>query len=264
MTTIGVMSSVPYESSFKNALEPNVPGVAFITPQDDATDLKQVVRNLNNKVDCIVTLGGFIAYAAAARYSTKPFFSVAGEVPNPVAAKCWGGVSLESWTYNKDRVKYLIQQGYNTKGAISLYYNPNSRIARDEVNDWKNNLYPNYRTAQGENVLVKNPIKAMKTSTNDDGDFDSTGNNINSTAVIVSPDPFFHKKHNPLVSKLNTVANLYVCYPLQNYGDSHPNGGSAVLYGPKLEEAITRLAGVITSALAAGKAMPFSKSRTQY
>jgi hypothetical protein len=261
MATIGIMSSINYEKSFQDALENNVnvSGVSFHHPaEDNATDLVQAVKNLlAAKVDYIVTLGGYIAYSAAATTSTVPFFSLTGEIPTMLAAKCWGGVSLESWAHNKDRVEYLIGQGYNTETAISLYYNQNSGLATDEVNDWTNNLYPNYKTAGSGYVLVQNPITAMKSKKNDENDFDTTADNILSGAVIVSPDPFFHEKHDKLVGKLNKKT-LYVCYPLQNYADAKPKKGSAVLYGPKLEDAITTLAGLINSALTKGTGVGFS------
>ena|ERR1700730_4674852 len=267
MPTIGVMSSIPYKgTSFQTALETNVnvSGVSFYpNPEDDAPDLVKAVKNLlAANVNYIVTLGGYAAYDAAANNSTVPLFSLAGEIPNPVAANCWGGKSLESWGYNEERVKYLINtKNFNKEGAISLYYNQNSSIASDELGNWTNTLYPKYKNSNSEYILVKTPIPAMKKKgTNDEKDFDTTVDNIQSSAAIVSADPFFHKKHDALVGKFNKT-KLFVCYPLQNYGDANPklNTGSAILYGPKLEDAITALAGVINSALTACKAEDFSK-----
>jgi hypothetical protein len=270
--TIGIVSSIPYETSFQSALENNVSNVDFATPDDDendvATNLANAVKDLvQRQVNYIVTLGGVNPYNAAADTNNNPstkFFSLIGEIPASSAANCWGGVSLESWANNEKRVKYLISKGYDSEGAISLYYNQNSGMQSNEVDDWMTNLYPNFKTPQGKYVLVKTAVKAMKVDgANNENDFATTVNNIASAAVIVSAAPFMHKKHNKLVAALNNRQvngnYIYVCYPLQNYAVAKPRKNYATVYTQTIEDGITSLAGVITAALSAKKAQSFKK-----
>jgi hypothetical protein len=87
MPTIGIVSSIPYEKSFKDALEKNVNvlNVTFPNPQDDAADLGKAVQyHVKAGVNYIVTLGGVNPYNAAADTTNNPsipFFSLMGETP---------------------------------------------------------------------------------------------------------------------------------------------------------------------------------------
>jgi hypothetical protein len=268
------VSTIPYETSFQDALEDNVANnvanVTFATPDDDNDDvpanLASAVQDLvGQNVDYIVTLGGVNSYNAAAdthNNPNTPFFSLMGEEPSP-PNNCWGGVSLESWASNGKRIKYLISKGYNTRGAISLYYDQNSGMSGHEINDWTNNLYPKYLTAGGDHILVQTPVKAMRIDgTNNDQDFAYTVNHIQSAAVIVSAAPFLHKNHNKLVDALNNrMVNgnyVYACYPLRQYERAKPRPNHATVYNQKLDDAITTLAEVITAAITAGQQQPFT------
>jgi hypothetical protein len=265
MPTIGVVSSIPCERTFKDALEgtinANTVGGAtfnFKYHHDKApgSDLDKAVLDFNtggaDPADFIVTLGGRVAYEAAANHSKLPFVSLVGAIPSKPEKACYGGVSLESYLHNKERADYLIGLGYTATHSISLFYNQNSIIATEETNNWaalvNSGSYPQ---------LVTTPIKAMQNG-NNKSDYDATVNDIGSEAVIISADPFFQKTRKDLILALNTYfvpsrGTSYVCYPLYNYENPSlpPVKGHATLLGPKLEEAIKALGQVAMLAIAA-------------
>jgi hypothetical protein len=268
MPNIGVVSSIPYTSNtkYQKALENNVSGVTFLAAKDDKGDdlatLGQAVKDvITGGANYIVTLGGVNAYTAAATKANNPnipFFSLIGETPlNPLPDNCWGGVSLESWANNKTRVEYLITKGYKAKGSISLYYNQNSGMWAHETDNWMNTLYPAYLNANGDNILVKAPVKSMKNG-NNENNFDSTVLNVTSAAVIVSAHPFHNKRNDKLVAAFNG-ANIYACYPLKDYDGGNPKAYFATVYDLSIENAIKDLAGVITAALNSNSKQPFTK-----
>jgi hypothetical protein len=243
--SVGVASSIVIEQPFKDALinqlNPDVAGGVTPTYATD-TNVGNWVTDWNNAhpKDLIVTLGGRIAYEAAVAASSpiaqpKPFLSLMGAAPDTLPKGCVGGVSLESYAHNLERVKHLIAKGYN---SISLFYNQNApaSIRDDELSNWKS-------LAKYYSQVVPTPVAAM-------GNFATTVPTITAGAVIVSPDPSFNMSKDALVQAFNDRDNqhhdLYVCYPLHDHanGATNPNHGSATLLGPKLERAIKLLGAI--------------------
>ena len=244
--SIGIASSIAIEQPFKDALinQLNADVTGGVTPTyAPDTDVGKWVKTWNstNPQDLIITLGGRVAHEAAVAASSafpqpKPFMSLMGAAPDTLPKGCVGGVSLESYAHNLERVKHLIAKGYDT---ISLFYNgtaPQS-IRTEELNNWAS-------LATSNKQIVKTPVNAMLSNKNNSGDYAKTVPTIAKGAVIVSPDPYFHTSKDHLVDAFDhRKDDLYVCYPLHNHatGANKPTYGSATLLGPKLEQAIKLL-----------------------
>lgn len=260
--TIGVVASIKCEPSFKSYFEGALKGnLAAAVPYTQPTykdglgyrsaDLQSQIAYFNSpatQVGLIVTVGGNVAFNAAKDYAnanpaSKPFLSLVGAVPSAVPASCWGGVSLESWRKNEDRVLDLINNsGFAASQSISLFYNQNSAMSSDEINDWMrlSGIYPQ---------VNPNPVNAMLGGANNSSDYATSVADLYDGAVIISADPYFHRTREQLIQQLNIFVSQnpknYVTYPLYNYenrgGTNKPTPGHATLLGPRIEDAITVL-----------------------
>jgi hypothetical protein len=256
MASIGVLSSIPCDQSFKDFLQDqinaNVAAANTFTYKDDNTTialLDKAILDFNAghpvAVSWIITLGGRIAYdrmvaATSNNTNTLPFVSLLGAAPANPPNLCHGGVSLESYQHNADRVDYLVQQNGFGPDTISLFYNQYSPLQQDEINHWNNVIratYPN----------LGNPVQAFQGAAPTANDYATTVPNIPTQHVTVSADPFFHKTKGRLVAAFNGT-NKYVCYPLHNYENAnpHPNANFATLLGSTLEFAI-KVLGVVAA-----------------
>src|SRR5260370_33759190 len=132
--SVGVASSIlPIDQPFKNALinQLNADVAGGVTPAYPTdTDVGKWVTtwNTTNPQDLVITLGGRIAYDAAVAASSpiaqpKPFLSLMGAAPDTLPKGCVGGVSLERYAHNLERVQYLLGKRHN---RIALFYNQNA------------------------------------------------------------------------------------------------------------------------------------------
>jgi hypothetical protein len=281
--TIGVVATIKCEPRFRAYFEGAVQAnqaAGYTTPvyQDGLgyalADLQNAIQYFNtgpHNVGLIVTTGGLAAFNAANAYATAhpgcvPFLSLVGAVPAPLAAKCWGGVSLESYANNIKRVAYLVNShGFAGKNqSITLYYNSNSAMHAAELQNWQNTVVPAYQEAN------PTPVDAMMGGANNSSDYTTTAAELYPGGVIVSADPYFNRTRNQLIGALNTfIASSpqtnYVCYPLYDYdnngGSNQPTGGNASLLGPRLEEAVVLLGTLAALTINSGATLglPFLK-----
>ncbi len=251
--SIGVLSSIPCDE-FKNTLQDvinvNITGQNAFTYKDDRNTvalLQQAVQEFNAgnpvAVTWIITLGGRIAYDSivdVAAANAIPFVSLLGAAPANRPNLCHGGVSLESYGYNKYRVDYLVNQRGFDSGSISLYYSQYSHLAQAELDDW-NNVLPISFPGLGP------AVPAFTSAAPNAADYAHTVGNIPTQNVVISADPFFHKTKNRLVGPLNGT-NKYVVYPFHNYENARPapTHNFATVYGPTLDSAI-KVLGVIAA-----------------
>ena len=260
--SIGVISSIKCEASFKkafeNALNNNLTGGATITPTykctlgyDEAPLGNAVKQFVRAGVGLIVTFGGVVAFNAAnkvAYNSATPFLSLVGgtpdqngaQFPNPGTGQFYGGVSLESYAGNADRIAHLYDKGYQP-ADICLLYNPNSVMAGAEIAAWTGG--------------TTTPAAGDGAGNNDSSNYPAVFAAIREPAIVVSADPYFHHSRDDLIAAANG-SGKYVCYPLYNYrnkrGTNQPNHGHATLYGPKLEEAMSALGEMAAAVLNTG------------
>jgi hypothetical protein len=242
-----------------------------------AGDIKQGKKDLLNTDGCdvIATVGGNVVFEAIKGETDNPnFVSLFGEKPKTLPSTCLGGVSLNSWKSNADRIGYLTTKMGCTADQIGLYYNPNSAMSSDEVSDWDaNNSKVNGKSsatpfsgataAAGASPPGNDPSKF-------DADFAPAGTFFRSgvKVVIINADPFFQVYKERLIKAANNWltgnANRYVCYPLQDYqnvgGTNTPTTNRSTTYGPSLTTAYRLLGFLAWSAINYGDAGFFTAS----
>jgi hypothetical protein len=251
---IGVASTIQMgpklKAAFKAGLNnPNAnikytPGISY-----GKNKLQKAIESYNNKVDWIVTAGGLVAYDAAEKHAKKPFLSLVGAAPTTPGSRCYGGVSLESYKSNPDRIKQLGKSGFKDLSKIGLFQNPNSAMQADEADEWtgvKSNIVSCSVDKNGE----VNPSTYA-------ADFDKFPDDVD--AIVISADPFFQDTKDDLIAAAN-ASGKYICYPLQTYENlsgNKPSSKKAVLYGPSLEASYLLLGQRVALALSTGKPVPF-------
>lgn len=244
---IGVISTIrvptPLRTAFKSGL--NNPNVVIkvehaLSYNRNKLKAKILQFNADETIGLILTVGGLVAYQAAALFATKPFLSLVGDAPVNPAALCYGGVSMQSYRSNPDRVTYLGGKGF-APAQIGLIQNPNSAMATAEKAAWTG-ARPTLTAgvnANGDNDPTTYP-----------NDFANIPANL--TAIVLSADPFFQDTKDDLVAAANS-ANRYMCYPLQDYAAAAPAPThlKATAYGPALADPYTlmgeRAGSVLTS-----------------
>jgi hypothetical protein len=234
---IGVISTIrvpqPLRAAFKRGLNDN--GVTIkvehaLSYKRAALKRKIDQFNADKSIGLIVTVGGLIAFQAANALATKPFISLLGVTPASVGAKCFGGVTLQSFASNPGRIAHLRNKGFS-ESQIGLFQNPNSAMAQAEAAAWTG---------------AKPPILGGVDSSrdNDPNAFASDFNSLPAaiTALVLSGDPFFQDSKDDLVRAANG-SGRYMCYPFQDYGDGSPapTAGRATLFGPELTDPYTLL-----------------------
>jgi hypothetical protein len=191
---------------------------------------------ISDGCEFIAAVGGSIVLAAI--YSTSPiyFVSLVGAMPKNIGGYCQGGVSLESWASNKDRIDIVKRKlALANADNIALYRNDKSDMAGDEAADWTLQVAPS-------------TAKIYPTSGNYNTDFNG-GALIPASiqGIVVSSDPTFQQNKNDLVAAINTwvgaQANRYVVYPLQIFREATqpPATTKSTLYGPDLYQAYYKL-----------------------
>jgi hypothetical protein len=249
---IGVVSSIQIPPRFRNALRSSVkdelPGGAadFVFRPNVGYDPAALGAAINAfatdaTIGLIVTFGGLITFQAANNTTnnpSKPFISLIGGTPPGVTApgtgNFFGAVSLESYTGNPTRLDHLEGIGYG-RAQVTLLYNQRSGMSAEEVRLWS-----------GGPIVNKDD--------NDPTTYTSVFNTIQTRAVIVSSDPFFHDTREQLIAAAN-ASGKYMCYPLYDYrnrGGTMPARGRATLQGPRLREAIVTLGDMAAEVLVSG------------
>jgi hypothetical protein len=205
--------------------------------------------NSNGSVTHVVTVGGLAAAIAACAYGNanagaKPFLSLVGgtsaDFPGTAPpASFQGGVSLESFSHNGDRLDHLT--GRDGRGAhqlqdqdIALLINPDSAVGTAEQLRWP---------SDGGVIYTARSQTEIQTAFN-------TFASSHHKAVIISADPFFTQNMEYLIQQANPK-NKHVCYPFQEYkntgaGKTHPKHNNHTLHGPSLSDAYTRLGAIVS------------------
>jgi hypothetical protein len=223
--------------------------------------LNGAITGFNGSADLIVTAGGLVAYAAAVLTATKPFVSLFGAVPTNPPSLYRGGVSLESFGSNKDRIALLGTKAFGMQ-EIGLFCNQNSTMNQDEIPDWNFQIGANNQVFTGGN--------------------DNNGNNNSGVyaadlakippairALVISADPFFQDSKQQLIQACNAwIATgaaaappimRYICYPSlthANIGGTPPTPTKATLYGPDLVTAYSLLGQLALVALRTSASVP--------
>ncbi len=181
--------------------------------------------NADSRIGMIITVGGLIAYRAAEVLARKPFICLVGLEPATPGANCYGGVSLQSFAANPDRIRHLGTKGF-APNQIGLLQNPNSAMAAEEAEAWG-----------GARPITKGGVDG--TGGNDPSVFPQNFAAMPAaiTAVVVSADPFFQESKNELVAAADG-SGKYICYPVQDYGGATPPPThlKATLFGPALKD----------------------------
>jgi len=252
---LGILSSITLTPKLRAAIEAGYNSVKG-NPSRDASGYNLANISANGRAlvsgdpahgipSCqfVVAVGGSIVHSAISASSSVSFVSLVGAIPVNVSSSCLGGVSLESWASNRDRVAILLAKlGTPTPpiSSIVLYYNPASKMCGDEEADW-----------DAFNPPVAGAVTRVPTTNNFQGDF--TGISPNVQGLVISADPFFQDHKSDLVNAANAWVstagtNRYVVYPLQIYGEVAPIHGKTTLYGPDLYQAYFRLGQLARSA----------------
>src|SRR5215831_17582674 len=217
----------------------------------DPSKIQQYEADLKNGgTEFIAAVGGSIVMAAIINSTTPlPFVSLVGAMPKDIGAFCLGGVSLESWASNKDRIAILKSKlSLANADNVALYRNTQSAMAPDEAADWTLQVAPS-----AANIIP--------TSGNYNTDFSSIPAAIQ--GIVVSSDPTFQQNKDALVAAINTwvgaAANRYVVYPLQIYSRAAqpPATTESTLYGPDLYQAYYKLGQLARDAAASGAYIGF-------
>jgi hypothetical protein len=249
---IGLLASIPLSTALIDAFEYGA-NIRINDRKLDESYQKSKLKTAKDALDTagcnvVATVGGSVVFGAlVGDNGTRPFVSLLGGMPGATVGQCYGGVSLESWKSNKDRIAVLVGKSH-ARTAIGLYRNPNSEMAGAENTDW---------VAQ---TPIGSVIGFSGANSNDPSKFAvdfASAAMANLTAVVISADPYFQANKEPLIAAANTWvaggANRYVLYPLQDYrnagGVNKPTAGKGGAYGPSLAQAY-RLLGFIAKQVA--------------
>ncbi len=212
---VGIVSNIKYtgtdlEKNFNNGLgHPQWDRVVRHQLGYDAKDSARAVAELNTegRVGLIVTVGGLTTAVAALNYSpnlTKPFVSLIGDtIPEfPGTIKDWffGGMNLENFRRNPDRISRLADRGFQP-GQICLLCNPKSATTPYETREWGGG-----RIYYAENLAQ---IQDAFTLFQRDGTLG---------AMIISSDGFFQDSKDSIKEAADQSGKV-VCYPLQIYSE---------------------------------------------
>jgi hypothetical protein len=269
---IGIVSSIKYTPELKKAFEAGVNNNQILKNSDDNKDYKRhdtsalnaSISNFLGRADLIVTVGGSIAYDAAV--ATIPltdnpatqmhFLSLLGAVPGNAPDSFWGGVSLESYTSNADRIG-LLTTAVGNQALVGLLRNKNSSMVDDEAFAWNGVTGNNNYYYAGTDASDKNDGSVAAFSS---GFAAATAAGMK--GLVVSADPHFQNSRDNFVSAANAWlladGTRYICYPSLNFNDAStpPKGTQSILYGPHLLHAYNLLGQLAAAALNSQTAMP--------
>jgi hypothetical protein len=268
---IAVVSAIKYEGDFKRAFDNGIAGMGFHTQhhhsrgykRSNRTNLEDSIRHFLTRADLIVTVGGLVAFdAAKAVISTvseaerKPFLSLVGATPTGAQPDFfWGGVSLESYASNPERVNLLINAGVTAAG-IGLIRNKNSSMLVEEAYVW-------------EGAVGNSNFYFAGTDQNDNNEDSQAAFAAGFTAataaamrgLVISADPHFQNSRDNFVTAANAWLaadnSRYICYPSLEFRYANPEPvARSILLGPRLEHAYFFLGQIAGAALKAEQSMP--------
>jgi hypothetical protein len=215
-------------------------------------DLKQAKKDLKklDKCNVIATIGGGVVFNAISAETDNPtFVSMFGDMPDLTPdgiGNCLGGISLESWASNEDRIGHLTSKLTCNANEIGLYYNRNSAMSGQEVANWDQISPPIAGVSSAKYFTGGLPGPPP---TNDAAAFtadlvtNATFFPARVRALVISADPFFAENMDLLIDAANAwiardPAHRYVCYPTQGYqnlNSAHkPTPSKSTVYGPDL------------------------------
>jgi hypothetical protein len=229
-------------------------------------DIRKGKKQLKDDERCNVlgVTGGRAAYDAIFAEYNPTFVCLVGELPDLNDLRnCAGGISLDTWKSNADRLAYLTAKLGCNANQVGLYYNPNSGVAAHEVPEWDRINPPVAGVSRARAFSGAGGVGTAAPTNNAAQfavDFAPAGNLFQGLrAVIISADPFFQANKNPLIQASNNwltgAANRYICYPLQDYKNvgaapvNRPTGTRSTLYGPDLSTAYSVLGFLAKSAV---------------
>jgi hypothetical protein len=259
---LGILSSISLPPNLLSSIDAGY-GVSHREHAGDSgynsTTIQQNATSLRNKgCEFIVAVGGLIVHTALNGGSPVKFVSLVGATPSNVGPDCLGGLSLESWASNKDRIDILMKKLSLTPAQLSsigLYRNPSSTMHTDEKTDW--------------DARISGPSTVIESSLSYNQDFNGIGGPSKIPAgiqgLVISADPQFQKNKNDLVAAANTWVtaagpNRYIVYPLQIYLEASPARGKTTLYGPDLYQTYYRLGQLARSASDTGTNVGFDQA----
>ena len=198
---IGVVSSIPFANTeFENQFlqGANVAAVQSSDGDYDRYRMATAVQAYNDdpNIGLIVSVGGLGTAMEVLANATKPWIALLGGAPGTFPSSqltfFQGAVSLESYAYNKHRLKHLTDNKHILLQNICLLINPNnSSVSGVERHDWPSQASP--------------PIAVGQYGVNSQNALDHAFDNIpaNVTAVVISGDPYFQDNKNRLVGAAN-------------------------------------------------------------
>jgi hypothetical protein len=260
---IGVVSSIGFSGTkFENQFlqGANVAAVQSSEGDYDRYRMATAVQHYNDDpaIGLIVSVGGLSTAMEVLASATKPWIALIGGAPGTFPSSQLtffrGAVSLESYTYNKQRLKHLTDnKGIQLPNICLLVNKNNPSISAVETHDWPSHASP--------------PIAIGQYGANDPNALDHAFDNIpaNVTVVMLSGDPYFQDKKDRLVPAANQwvggAGKQYVVYPFRDYKDAQPppTSGKRICHGPSLTAAYYRLGQQAASVLSGGGGFPIDK-----
>jgi hypothetical protein len=163
-----------------------------------------------------------------------------------------GGINLDMPSYDAQRVAALNAAPYHATN-VGLLANLNAAMGPKDQTNWnQGGLGPVEARGNGEknvNIPLPKAIQHLITKGAD--------------GIVVSGDPYFTSKRNPLVPLLNGH-NLPVSYPfdIYNTGNPLPRSGKSMRFGPDLIAEYTNLGGKAQQVLSSSVPIPQVGFRT--
>jgi hypothetical protein len=258
---VGLLSTIPLSDDLKDAfnsglgVDPELElGAGYIKRNIKAK--KNALKIKQCKV--LATCGGSVALYALndeGSISVPPFVSLVGSIPpQNELGQCKGGVSLESYGSNRERLKYLTDKGHNPNN-IYLLTNKNSQMHEKEKTAWNND--PKLLVSYAGKDDGTNDATRLQWDFNGNGAQAPAKIPNGATALIISADPFFQAEQGVLVPLINnwlqTGAGRHVVYPSGGFANSPlGGGGQSTILGPDLTKAYMLL-GILANWLANNK-----------
>jgi hypothetical protein len=251
---IGVVSTIYVTREMKKAFQNGVNDNSVIVKFRHASSykgpkLKRKIKRFGTdpQIGLIVTVGGAKVYNVAKNESTKPFLSLVGAAPRIPDADCYGGMTLNSFGQNVDRVGYIVSKENLPRTSIALLHNPNSTMAVEELDDWAGLNAGRVIEAGKDGAADENDSSTYEAAFSLPADVE---------AVVVSADPFFQETMDELVDEANR-SNRFVCYPLQDYKNAFPPPApfKSACLGPSLMEAYKQMGELAMQVITNGKAL---------
>jgi hypothetical protein len=255
--SIAVVSSIDLSPQLKNAFEAELP--SGVTPQYapssyDPGTLGTTVDGFNDPTNwgLIVTFGGVAPATAANAHATKvPWLMLVGgtpglpDTPPGPTGKFFGGVNLDTYGHNADRIKHFGDKGI-PPSQICLLYNHNSGCSTAEAGAWTGGTSVMAWTGANDSSLYGDAFNHK------------IPNGIK--VVVISADPYFQATMSDLIVAAKhwrtSGAGRHVCYPLQEYGDTDTGSTS---HGPSLVDAYARMGKKAKAVLRNGSPSTFTR-----